>query len=83
MAEFVSPSSRKRDRLDKPALCANEGIPYFLRVEVDYAEQNVQLELSRLVSGGYDIHAKAAVGEVFRAEQPFSVELDPAELLER
>jgi len=32
--EFVSVSSRRRDRIDKPALCADAGVPWFMRVEV-------------------------------------------------
>jgi Uma2 family endonuclease len=79
--EFVSRSSVRRDRIDKPALCAEAGVPYFLRVEVN--EHDAHLELLRLVDGGeYTLHAKASAGEEFSTELPFSLSFDPAELLE-
>lgn len=33
--EIVSPSTRRRDRLEKPALYADAGIPHFWRIEQD------------------------------------------------
>ena len=82
VGECVSPSSRKNDRIDKPALCAEAGIPYFMRVEVSYARQRVEVELLQLVDGEYRDHAKALDGQQFQADEPFSLDFDPAELLE-
>lgn len=79
--EFVSRSSVRNDRIDKPALCAAAGVPYFLRVEVSLHEAH--LELLRLDDGGeYVVQAKALAGQEFRTELPFPLSFDPAALLE-
>ncbi|QUH00257.1 Uma2 family endonuclease [Saccharopolyspora erythraea] len=82
VGECVSPSSRKNDRIDKPALCAQAGIPYFMRVEVSYARQRVEVELLRLVDGEYRDQAKALDGQRFETDLPFELSFDPGELLE-
>ncbi|MET0134605.1 MAG: Uma2 family endonuclease, partial [Kibdelosporangium sp.] len=78
--ELVSVSSRRRDRLDKPAMCADAGIPYFMRVEID--DHDVRIELFRLDDGAYVEHAKALGGQLFETEVPFPLSFDPRELLE-
>jgi Uma2 family endonuclease len=78
--EFVSASSRRRDRIDKPAVCADAGIPYFMRIEIDDDEAHV--ELSRLEDGKYVVHAKALTGQQFETEAPFPISFDPVVLLE-
>lgn len=78
--EFVSPGSGHRDRVEKPALCATAGIPYFLRVEID--GESVEIELSELVDGRYRVIAQAVSGHEFRTDVPFPLALDPATLLE-
>jgi Uma2 family endonuclease len=78
--EFVSPSSRLRDRIDKPRLCADAGIPYFMWVEV--SRDDVRVELLRLEAGGYVPTAKALAGQLFETELPFPMSFDPADLLE-
>lgn len=78
--EFVSRSSVQRDRIDKPALCAKAGIPYFMRVEI--TEDEAHVELLRLVDSHYVRHAKALSGQEFRTELPFPIAFDPAQLLE-
>jgi Uma2 family endonuclease len=78
--EFVSTSSRRRDRIDKPALCAEADVPYFMRVEID--EHDIRIELFKLVDGEYVEHAKALGGQVFATEVPFPLSFDPRELLE-
>lgn len=78
--EFVSASSRRRDRIDKPALCADAGVPYFMRVEVD--EDDVRIELLRLEGGKYVMQAKALAGQQFETELPFPLSFDPGVLLE-
>jgi Uma2 family endonuclease len=78
--EFVSPSSRLRDRIDKPRLCADAGIPYFMWVEV--STDDVRVELLRLVAGDYAPIAKALAGQRFETDIPFPMSFDPADLLE-
>jgi Uma2 family endonuclease len=79
--EFVSRSSVRRDRIDKPALCAAAGIPYFMRIEISRREAHV--ELLRLDdSGEYVFQAKALAGQEFRTDLPFPLSFDPEVLLE-
>jgi Uma2 family endonuclease len=79
--EFVSRSSVRNDRIDKPALCAAAGVPFFLTVEITSHEAHV--ELLRLDdSGKYVVQAKALAGQEFRTELPFPLSFDPAVLLE-
>ncbi|MDR7302089.1 Uma2 family endonuclease [Haloactinomyces albus] len=82
VGECVSPSSRKADRIDKPALCAAAGIEYFMQVEVSYAHRHAEIVLMRLDKGDYRVHAKALAGSTFTTEVPFPLSFDPAELLE-
>ena len=78
--EIISPSSYHRDRIDKPALCAQLGIPYYMHVEI-YSD-DVQIELFRLADGRYVKHAEAKAGQVLQTAEPFGFSFDPAELLE-
>ncbi|MET7280922.1 Uma2 family endonuclease [Kribbella sp. NPDC005582] len=79
--EIISPSSHHRDRIDKPAICAALGIPFYLHVQVWRGE--VELELLQLGSGGrYITQARARSGELFETAEPFPMSFDPAELLE-
>lgn len=81
--ECVSPSSKRNDRVDKPEKCAEAGIPYFMRVEVNYQLRRVEIELLRLEDGKYRTHASSAQAEPFETDLPFPLSFDPAELLER
>ncbi|GAB3922576.1 Uma2 family endonuclease [Kribbella albertanoniae] len=79
--EIISPSSYHRDRIDKPAVCAGLGIPYYLHVEI--RADDVEVELLRLGDDGrYTTHARARSGELFQTAEPFPMSFDPAELLE-
>jgi Uma2 family endonuclease len=80
--EFVSPSSRRRDRIDKPRLFADAGIPYYLRVEIARELNSAELHLFELAGDGYKPIASALTGEQFRVERPFEVSFDPKDLLE-
>ncbi|WP_158879566.1 Uma2 family endonuclease [Amycolatopsis anabasis] len=80
--EFVSPSSRRRDRIDKPHLCAAAGVPWYLRVEINYAARYVALRLGRLDGDHYVDHATARGGQRFAIDEPIKLDFDPAELLE-
>lgn len=78
--EFVSASSRRRDRIDKPAECARAGIPYFMRVE--FARESVKVELSQLDGDRYKPLTAGFSGQQFETEVPFPMSFDPAQLLE-
>ncbi|BBX97987.1 Uma2 family endonuclease [Mycobacterium lacus] len=78
--EIVSRSSRRRDRIDKPATCARLGIPYFMRVEILRDESLV--EMLRLDGDRYVAHAKALSGQTFEITEPFAASFDPQVLLE-
>lgn len=83
VGECVSPSSKRKDHVQKPAKCAEAGIPYFMRVEVDYADSCVDVELLRLDNGTYRKHARGNEFGRFETDLPFPLSFDPAELLER
>ena len=78
--EFVSASSRRRDRIDKPAECARAGIPYFMRVEFD--NDVVKIDLLQLNGDHYEHLAVGRSGRLFETDLPFPMSFDPAELLE-
>jgi Uma2 family endonuclease len=78
--EIISPSSYHRDRIDKPAVCAQLGIPYYMHVEI-YSD-DVQIELFRLAGGRYVKHTEAKAGQVLQTAEPFAFSFDPTELLE-
>ncbi|WP_312880421.1 Uma2 family endonuclease [Actinokineospora xionganensis] len=80
VGEFVSPSSKRRDRIDKPKMCAEAGIPFYLRVEINQFDAHV--ELLKLDGGRYVSHANALGGMTFESEIPFPMKFDPATLLE-
>jgi Uma2 family endonuclease len=79
--EFVSPSSGHQDRIDKPALCAAAGVPYYMWVEITDHEAHVDL-LRLDDSGEYVVQAKALAGQEFRTDLPFPLSFDPEVLLE-
>jgi Uma2 family endonuclease len=80
--ELVSPSSRRRDRIDKPRLAAAAGIPFYLRVEIARGLNSAELHLFELFGGEYKPVTSAVAGEQFRMERPFEVSFDPNDLLE-
>jgi len=82
VGEFVSPSSRRNDRVDKPRMCAEAGVPYYFYGQVDLRRQRVSLRLDRLVGGAYEKIVEASVGEKFEMTEPFGVSFDPIELLD-
>jgi Uma2 family endonuclease len=79
VVEIVSPSSRRTDRLAKPAEYADVGIPLFWRVEL---EPDVVVHPFRLEDGSWV--AGEPVNSRGRAVAPWGwVEIDLAELLEQ
>jgi Uma2 family endonuclease len=82
VGEFISPSSRGRDKIDKPALCAAAGIAYYLTGEVSLTDEFAAVAMWRLTENGYQLIAKASAGERFEVDQPFKMSFDPIELLD-
>lgn len=80
--EFVSATSRRRDRIDKPAECARAGIPFFMRVEFAKPERSVKVELLELDIDRYRPLATGFSGQRFETDLPFPMSFDPAQLLE-
>lgn len=72
--------ARPIERIDRPRLCAEAGVPYYLRIEVSDDEAFVKL-LRLDERGAYRVHAKALAGQEFRTELPFAMSFDPANLL--
>ncbi|WP_158542840.1 Uma2 family endonuclease [Phytoactinopolyspora halophila] len=60
VSEVVSPSSLSIDRILKPTLFAEAGIPWYLRIE---REAELMLILQRRKGGGYVEHASVAAGQ--------------------
>ena len=79
--EFVSPGSGDRDRIDKPALYAAGGVPYFMRVEIARPIRHVSVSLLKLVDGRYEQLAAALAGQVFESAEPFPIRFAPESLL--
>ena len=83
VGECVSRSNKHNDRVNKPGMCGEAEIPYFMRVEVNYRSRRVEVELLRLENGKYRTEAVGSEAERFETDLPFQLSLDPAELLER
>jgi Uma2 family endonuclease len=81
VVEFVSPGSRRQDLMDKPALCARAGVPYFMRVEIVRRMEHASVELHKLVDGAYTTLARAVAGQVLEAAEPFPIRFDPRQLI--
>jgi Uma2 family endonuclease len=67
--EIVSPSTRKRDRLEKPSLYAAAGIPHYWRIEQD----PLHIFAYDLVDGRYQLVADTVEELVLSA--PFEIKL--------
>lgn len=67
--EVVSPGTRRRDRLEKPADYAAAGVPHYWRIE----QNPVHVYAYDLVDGRYELVADAA--EELIVEKPFDIRL--------
>jgi Uma2 family endonuclease len=76
--ELVSRSSEDRDYIDKPAMCATAGIPYFMQIQVPKSIGPVRISVQRLRRRGKPIViASARSGDAFTMTEPFDVSFDP------
>jgi Uma2 family endonuclease len=80
VVEIVSPNSHPQDRIIKPRLYAEAKIPVYWRLEI---EGNPRLIVSELRRGRYVQVVTAVAGSRTAIQQPFPVELDPADLVRR
>lgn len=67
--EIVSPGTKRRDRLEKPALYAAAGIPHFWRIE----QSPLHIFAYDLTADGYDLVADSA--DRLSLTAPFEIEL--------
>ncbi|MGH2718097.1 MAG: Uma2 family endonuclease, partial [Actinomycetota bacterium] len=75
--EIVSPGSHTLDRVTKPTLYAQAGIPNFWRVEVDH-----RILVYRLAGDAYAEVAAVHPGQPLTTDEPFPMALDPSLLAE-
>lgn len=75
VAEVVSPSTRRRDRLEKPAVYADARIPFFWRVE----QQPLRLHAYKLSDEGIYVEQAASADELV-VDEPFPIRLPIREI---
>lgn len=79
VAEVVSPTSRRNDRLGKPLAYAEAGIGVYWRVELD-APSGPEIVVSELEGEAYVEVATLRPGGASAVLRPFRCDLDPARL---
>jgi hypothetical protein len=79
--EFVSRGSARSDKVDKPKLYAEGGIPYLMRVELVPGIRHASAVLLKLSGGEYQTIAQALAGQRFETAEPFAIRFDPRTLL--
>ncbi|HLL69604.1 MAG TPA: Uma2 family endonuclease [Micromonosporaceae bacterium] len=72
VVEIVSPSTRRRDRMEKPAVYADAGIPYFWRIE----QNPVRVHAYQLADGTY--REQATSTDELVLNEPFPLRLSIA-----
>lgn len=77
VVEAVSPSSVTLDRVTKPAIYAEMGIPYFWRID-SLLGMGPRLEAYRLdpTTGEYTLQAEVGPGESTTLDQPWPIVVD-------
>jgi Uma2 family endonuclease len=78
--EIVSPGSRSMDRVLKPALYAQAGIPYYWLIETD---GDITVQTYRLDNGAEIYAPSGSFTDVIRAAEPWQIELPIAGLRPR
>ncbi|CRK60635.1 hypothetical protein [Alloactinosynnema sp. L-07] len=77
--EINSAAGRRRDMVDKPRLCAEAGVPFFMQVDMNRV---AWVALFELIDGEYVVRARAVEGQMFESMAPFAMKFDPADLTE-
>jgi Uma2 family endonuclease len=77
MVEIISPSTDQIDRLLKPGLAAQAGIPFFVLIQ----PQEPAVSVRKLDNGSYQEIAAASGDEYLALTDPFPVGFRPADLL--
>ena len=77
--EIVSPSSRRRDWVEKRRAYARMGIPNYVLVELSGLGSPF-VYYHKLIDGAYRLVARAQAGEIMRIDDPIVIEFDPANL---
>jgi Uma2 family endonuclease len=80
VVEVESRSSRRFDRLAKPSVYADAGIPHYWRIDLDEQEAPT-LVLCELAGSAYRMVRTVPAGESALVETPFPVQLRPADLV--
>jgi Uma2 family endonuclease len=80
VAEVVSPSSQRRDRVAKPRAYAQGGVPLYLLIDQLADPASVTL-FSGPAESSYRISERAGAGRALRLPEPFGVALDTQRLL--
>ncbi len=82
VVEAVSPSSVTLDRVTKPAIYAEMGIPYFWRID-SLRGLGPRLQAYRLDprTGEYVLQAEFGPGEAGTLEQPWPITIDMKEFV--
>jgi Uma2 family endonuclease len=79
LVEVESPHGKARDRIIKPAVYAEAGVPWYLRVQ---QHPKLELVLGRRKRSGYVEHARAVEGEVLEIPN-LGLRIDVDKLLRR
>jgi Uma2 family endonuclease len=77
--EVVSPSSLSDDRVKKPKLYAEAGIPFYVRIEL-LGVQPPYIYFYKVGKRFYHLVAQAHAGQTIRIDEPVHLEFDPAVL---
>lgn len=80
VAEVVSPSTRRRDRVAKARAYAQGGVPLYLIID-NFADPSAVILLSQPGEHGYARTQAAQTGEPLELPEPFSLSLDTKLLL--
>jgi Uma2 family endonuclease len=78
--EIVSPGSKKMDRVRKPALYAEAGIPCYWRIET---EPEIVVHAGRLSPNGAVYRPAGSFTDVVQVDQPWELKLPIAEITPR
>ncbi|MCI0689674.1 MAG: Uma2 family endonuclease [Sporichthyaceae bacterium] len=79
VVEIVSPSNARMDRVLKPTVYAEAGIPAFWRIELE-GDGGPEIHAYELAGAVYREVARVPSGQLFTATGPIAAEFDPIEL---